>query len=130
MSKAILDAIKTRLYATTALTTPLASRIYYNSAPANAYLPLLVYTATVRTTPFFGSVTRHELEIEFAIQYNNETGTDAYAISDAIASALSTSISVSGFDALRATRLERGVPSFSDDGWTMTERWRAVAHDT
>ena len=130
MSQAILNAIKARLYATTAIATPLSSRIYYNSAPANAYLPLLVYTARVSTTPYFGGITRHEVEIEFAIQYNNQSGDDAYAISDGLSSAFSTPISVTGFDALRGVRLERGVPSFADDGWTMTERWRFVAHDT
>jgi len=130
MSKAILDAVKTRLYATTSIATALSSRIYYNSAPANANLPLLVYTATVRTTPFFGAITRHEVEIEFAIQYGNENGIDAYAISDGLATAFSTPMTVTGFDALRGVRIERGVPSFADDGWTMIERWRFVAHDT
>jgi hypothetical protein len=130
MSKAILDAIKGRLYATTALTTELTSRIYYNSAPADARLPLLVYTATVRTTPFFGSITRHEVEIEFATQYDNRGGTDIYLVSDGLATAFSTPITVTGFDALRGVRIERGVPSFADDGWTMIERWRFVAHDT
>ena len=130
MSKAILDAVKSRLYATSAITTALTSRIYYNSAPANANLPLLVYNATIRTTPFFGAITRHEVEIEFAIQYNNETGVDAYTVSDGLATAFSTPMTVTGFDALRGVRIERGVPSLADDGWTMVERWRFIAHDT
>lgn len=130
MSKAILDAIKTRLYATTAITAELTSRVYYNSAPADARLPLLVYTARVSTTPFFGGVTRHEVEIEFQIQYDNRGGTDIYIVSDGLASAFSTPMTVTGFDTLRGVRLERGVPSFADDGWTMIERWRFIAHDT
>lgn len=130
MSKAILDAIKTRLYATAAITSELTSRVYYNSAPTDSRLPLLVYTARVSTTPFFGAVTRHEVEIEFQIQYDNRGGTDIYIVSDGLASAFSTPMTVTGFDALRGVRLERGVPSFADDGWTMIERWRFVAHDT
>jgi hypothetical protein len=68
--------------------------------------------------------------MEFAIQYNNENGIDEYTISDGLATAFLTPIAVTGFDALRGVRIERGVPSFADDGWTMIERWRFVAHDT
>lgn len=130
MSKAILDAVKTRLYATASLTALVGQRIYLNSAETNDRLPLVVYTAAdVRTTPYFGSITRHEIDLEFQIQYGTNSGVEAYQVADAIASALSTPISVTGFDAARSTRTARGVPSFSDDGWTMIERWRVVAHD-
>jgi hypothetical protein len=129
MSKAILDAMKTRLYATASLTALVGQKIYLNSGPANQTLPLLIFAATeVRTTPFFGGLTKHELDIEFQIQYGTE-GHDAYSVADAVATALSTPMAVTGFDAARATRVARGVPSFTDDGWTMIERWRVVAHD-
>jgi hypothetical protein len=130
MSKAILDAVKTRLYATASLTALVGQRIYLNSADANSILPLVIFTAPeVRTTPYFGSVTRHEIDLEFQIQYGTSSGLDTYNVADAIATALSTPITVTGFDAARATRTARGVPSFNDDGWTMIERWRVVAHD-
>jgi len=130
MSKAILDAMKTRLYATASLTALVGQKIYLNSAPANQTLPLLIFAATeVRTTPFFGGLTKHELDVEFQIQYATPSPLDAYNVADAISTALATPMSVTGFDAARATRVSRGVPSFTDDGWTMIERWRVVAHD-
>jgi hypothetical protein len=130
MSKAILDAIKTRLYATASLTALVGQKIYLGSGPANESLPLLIFTAPeIRTTPYFGGITKHELEIEFQIQLDTTSGIDLYNVADAVATALSTPISVTGFDAARSTRVSRGVPSFTDDGWTMIERWRVVAHD-
>lgn len=131
MSKAILDAIKTRLYATTDLTNATYNRIYLDRAPADSRYPLLVYRiADIRTTNFFAGMTRHELQIDFSIYGKDETSTDLYTIANAIESALSTSITVTGFDAARAVRLSRGVPSMNEDSWTMTERYRVVAHDT
>ena len=130
MSKVILDAIKTRLYATASLTALVSTRIYLNSAEANDRFPLVIFAATeVRTTPYFGSIVRHEIDLEFQIQLGTTSGLDCYNVADAIATALSTPMSVTGFDAARATRVARGVPSFTDDGWTMIERWRVVAHD-
>jgi hypothetical protein len=130
MSKAILDAMKTRLYATSSLTDLVGQKIYLNSGPANQTLPLVIFAATdFRTTPFFGGLTKHELDVEFQIQYPTSSGLDMYNVADAISTALSTPITVTGFDAARATRLSRGVPSFTDDGWTMIERWRVIAHD-
>ena len=94
MSKAILDAMKTRLYATASLTALVGQKIYLNSGPANQTLPLLIFAATeVRTTPFFGGLTKHELDIEFQIQYGTE-GHDAYSVADAVATALSTPMAV------------------------------------
>ena len=107
-----------------------ATRAKRLAAPANQTLPLLIFAATeVRTTPFFGGLTKHELDVEFQIQYATPSPLDAYNVADAISTALSTPMSVTGFDAARATRVSRGVPSFTDDGWTMIERWRVVAHD-
>lgn len=131
MSKAILDALKTRLYASTSLMTALGNRAYLDSGPVNAALPLLVYRSTgVRTTPIFGSVTRYDLDFEFQFFFNNTGTQDIHTVSALLKTALSTPLSPTGFDRATFVRGEAGAPSFSDDSWTMIETYRAIAFDT
>ena len=130
MSKAILDALKTRLYATTALTTTFGSRIYLDVAPANASLPLMVYrAATDMLVPHFGGVTRHDLEFEFQLFFDNTGSQTIHTAASQLATALSTPITVTGFDRATFVRTEAGIPSRTDDSWSMTERYRATAFD-
>lgn len=131
MAKPIMDALKARLYATTALTTPLGSRIYLDEGPANAALPLMVYSSTSTTvTPMFGSLKRYELTVEFVIAYANGGTTDIWTVAAALETALSTAMSATGFDRVSAVKTGGGVPSFDDDAWTMTETYRLTAFDT
>lgn len=131
MSQAILDALKTRLYATTALATTFGSRMYLDVAPANAALPLLVYRApTMRTIPHFGGVVRREMSFEFQMFFNNTGSQDIHAGAANLATALATPLTVTGFDRATFVRTDAGVPSRTDDSWTMIERYRAVAFDT
>jgi hypothetical protein len=130
MAKPIMDALKTRLYATTALTTPLGNRIYLDEGPANSALPLMVYSATETTvTPMFGSIKRYDLVVDFLIAYSNSGTTDIWTISTALETALSTTMSATGFDRVSAVKVAGGVPSFEDDAWTMTEQYRLTAFD-
>lgn len=130
MSQAILNALKTRLYATSSLTTTFGSRIYLDQAPANAQLPLLVYRATEdRTTPMFGMV-MHQIDFDFEMFFDNTGSQTIHTGAANLASALSTPLTVSGFDRASFVRTAAGVPSRSDDAWSMTERYRATAFDT
>ena len=129
--KAILDALKTRLYATSSLTTPLSSRIYLDEAPANALLPLVVYSATNSVaTPMFGGGVRYDITVDFTINYANSGTTDIHTIADAIATALATTMAATGFDRVTAVKQSGGVPSFQNDAWSMTETYRLTAFDT
>jgi hypothetical protein len=129
MSQAILNAIKARLAATTTLTAIVGSRIYLDVGAANAALPLLVYRATeTRTEPMFGAV-KHTMQLEFQFFFSNSGVDDLHAAAQAVATAFSTSLTVTGFDRAVLVRSAAGVPSFSDDSWSMTEAYRLTAFD-
>lgn len=131
MSQAILDALKTRLYATSALAATFGNRMYLDVAPANALLPLLVYRApTMRTIPMFGGITKREMSFEFQMFFGNTGTQDIHTGAANLATALATSLAVTGFDRATFVRTDAGVPSRADDSWTMIERYRAVAFDT
>lgn len=132
MSKAILDALKTRLYATAGLTSIFGTKIYLTEGPMDIVPPLMIYrSASMSTTPYFGSVTRCELEIEFIFHLGSSGDSTGHTAAAALQTALASPLtSVTGFDRVRFTQLESGVPSFADDSWTIVERYRAIAHDT
>lgn len=129
MSQAILNALKTRLHSTVSLTAVVGTRIYLDVGAANAALPLLVYRATSTRVEKLMSVTRHTMEFEFEFHFSNSGTQDIHTAAAALASALSTPLSVTGFDRAVFVRQESGVPSFSDDAWSMTETYRATAFD-
>lgn len=132
MSKAILDALNSRLDATASLLSIVGSKIYLQEGPPDVNPPLLVYKATaVRTFPYFGSVSRVEIDLDFVFHLGNAGTSTGYTAAAALATALSTPLtSVTGYDRVRFTQVESGVPSFEDDSWSIVERYRAVAHDT
>lgn len=130
MSQAILNSLKTRLFTTSALTTVVGQRIYLDAGAANAQFPLLVYRATdTRVEKFMGTV-RHTMDFEFQFFFSNSGTQDIHAAVSALASALSTPLTVTGFDRASFVRQQSGVPSFSDDSWSITEVYRATAFDT
>lgn len=129
--KAILDALKARLYATGSLTTAVGSRIYLDNAPANSQFPRLVYRATEATaTPMFGGLTRYDVEVEFRYFYSNAGDVAIWTASAAVATALATKMTATGFDAVRSVKIAGGVPAFEDDSWSMIDRYRLTAFDT
>lgn len=131
--KAILDAIKTRLYATSALTTPLGGatpRIYLDSAPADAPMPLMVYKPQPdNLSRMFGGDTRHQFDISFEIYVEASTPSQLHTLAAALGTAFATTLTVTGFDRATVTRQTAGVPSFSDSAWSIVEVYRVVAHD-
>jgi len=132
MSKVILDALNSRLDATASLTSIVGSKIYLQEGPPDVNPPLLVYKATaVRTIPYFGAVGRIEIDLDFIFHLGNTGTATGYTSTAALATALSTPLtSVTGYDRVRFTQVESGVPSFEDDSWSIVERYRAIAHDT
>jgi len=127
--KAILDGIWTRLSGATVYTT-LGGRIYLNQGPADALLPLMVYSAPeTGVERIMGGIVKYTMDIEFTIFYDNGGTTAIHTIADQLATALSTSATATGFDRISFVRLNGGVPAFSDDSWSMTERYRATAFD-
>lgn len=129
MSQAILNALKTRLHATVSLTAVVGTRIYLDVGVANAALPLLVYRSTSTRVEKLMSVTRHTMEFEFEFHFSNSGTQDIHTAAAGLAAALSTPLTVTGFDRAVFVRQESGVPSFSDDAWSMTETYRATAFD-
>lgn len=129
MSQAILNALKTRLHATAALTNVVSTRIYLDVGVANAALPLLVYRATDTRVENLMGVVKHVMEFEFVFQFSNSGTQDIHTAAAGLAAALSTPLTVTGFDRATFVRQSSGVPSFSDDAWSMTETYRATAFD-
>ena len=127
--KAILDGIWTRLSGSQVYTT-LGNRIYLNQGPADALLPLMIYSAPETSVErLFGGIVKYQLDLEFTIFYDNSGTTAIHTIADQLATALSTTTAATGFDRVSFVRLNGGVPAFSDDSWSMTERYRATAFD-
>lgn len=133
--KAILDALKTRLYATTAFANVFGGgatpRIYLDQGPADAAFPLCVYAPQAGTVQrMMGGVVRHEFEVEFRFFASADQAAALHSASAALDAGLATALTVTGFDRATVTRSSAGAPSFADDSWTMTERYRVVAFDT
>jgi hypothetical protein len=130
-AKAILDAVWTKLAASTLYTT-LGGRIALNQLPADTRVPLLVYgpTGEPSITKAFGGIDRYDLEMEFTFYQSGSDGTTCYTLSDQLLTGLTGAISPTGFDRLTVVRSAVGVPSFSDDCWSITDRYRAVGFKT
>lgn len=127
--KAILDGIWTRLSGST-LNTTIGGRIYLNQGPQDATFPLIVYSSPeTNVERLMGGVVKYTMELEFTIFYDNNGTTAIHTIADQLATALSTTATATGFDRISFVRLNGGVPAFSDDSWSMTERYRATAFD-
>jgi len=74
---------------------------------------------------------RVEIDLDFIFHLGNAGTATGYTAAAALATALSTPLtSVTGYDRVRFTQVEAGVPSFEDDSWSIVERYRAIAHDT
>lgn len=129
MSKALLDAIQTKLAASTIGST-LGNRFALSIAETDAILPLMVYDVeSYSTTPLFGTAVRYEVVFFFAFYAKGSYGTSIHTLSTQLETALTAApIAATGFDRLTFTKLSNGVPSFSDDAWSMTDRYRAVGY--
>jgi hypothetical protein len=77
----------------------------------------------------FGTLKRYDMTVEFVIAYANAGTTDIWTVAADIETALSTTMSATGFDRVSAVKTGGGVPSFEDDAWTMTETYRLTAFD-
>jgi hypothetical protein len=131
--KNILDAVKTRLYATSSLTTLLGGatpRIYLDSAPADTTMPLIVYKPQPdNISRMFGGDVRHQFDIQFEIYVEASNPSQLHTLAAAIGTAFSTTLTVTGFDRATVLRQTAGAPSFADSAWSMVETYSVVAHD-
>jgi len=129
MSKALLDAVQTKLAASTIGST-LGNRFALSIAETDAILPLMVYDVeSYTTTPIFGTAVRYEVVFFFTFHAKGSYGTAIHTLSTQLETALTAApIAATGFDRLTFTKLSNGVPSFSDDAWSMTDRYRAIGY--
>lgn len=129
MSKALLDAVQTKLAASTIGST-LGNRFALSIAETDAVLPLMVYDVeSYTTTQIFGTATRYEVVFFFTFHAKGSYGTAIHTLSTQLETALTAApLPATGFDRLTFTKLSNGVPSFSDDAWSMTDRYRAVGY--
>jgi hypothetical protein len=128
--KAILDALKTRLAATSSLTAIVSTRIYLEQGPADASLPLLVYRPTaVATEELFAGVTLYRATFTFQVFFDNSGSQTIHTASDAIQTALATPLSPTGFDRAVFVRQSRGAPVFTDECWSILDEYRCTAFE-
>jgi hypothetical protein len=126
MSKAILDALKIRLLAS-GLATSLGSRIALDQGAADLALPLMVYRAeSVSVVPIFGGEERVEVAFVFDFFADSTNGYTLHGFSTALETALATVLTATGYDRVTFIRTSAGTPTFVDDGWTMSDRYKAV----
>lgn len=127
MSKAILDSVQTRLAASTIATT-LGNRFALSIAQTDTELPNMIYDVeTIDSQRIFGGHERYEATFVFTFNARSSYGASIHTLSSQLETALTGStLSPTGFDRLTFTKLSNGVPSFADDAWTMSDRYRAV----
>lgn len=124
----ILNAIWSRL-STTAVYTNIGGRIYMDSGPQDAQLPLLVYRSNgLDAQYFFGGQARLTGELEFTFHYANKAEAAMLSATDDLSKSLQNIMSATGFDRVRMYRISAGMPAFADDAWSITDRYRLVAH--
>ena len=129
-TKAVLDALSTRL-TTSTISTTLGGRIAVDQLAANVALPAMIYRVTTADTArLFSGLERYEMRLEFIFYQKAGDGTTMHTLSDQLLVALATSIAPTGFDRVTFIRLTVGAPSFEDDAWTMTDTYRAIGFKT
>lgn len=124
----IVNAIYSRL-STTSIGTTMGGRIYLSQADADVAFPLMVYDiAGVDISYFMGGQARLTAEVEFRLHFSNKGELLQFTATDQLSKALENEMTASGFDRVKMWRVGAGVPSFEDDSWSITERYRMVAH--
>lgn len=124
----IVNAIYARL-STTSVGTQVGGRIYPSQAEADAAFPLIVYDiAGIDVSYFMGGQARLQAEVEFRIHFSNKGESLQFTVTDQLSKALENEMTATGFDRVKMWRIGAGVPSFEDDSWSITERYRMVAH--
>lgn len=124
----ILDSLYTRLAAST-LSTALGGRIALDRAAADTALPLMVYSVeSMRISKVFGSGSVYELNLIFYFYKAHTDATSIHTYVDLLTTALASQILPTGFDRVTLIRTSPSAPSFDDDGWTMTDRYRATGY--
>jgi len=123
----VMIALANRFKGST-LETALGGRIYADSGPADAAIPLLIWTLeSVAVSKIFGGAQKFDMNFSFAF-YESGDQTTIHTRSSQLETLLATKLSATGFDRVTFVRTNSGVPSFSDDGWTMTDKYKAVGY--
>lgn len=127
-AKAILDAVQVRLMATSFTN---GTRYAFGQVEADTALPLFVWDVErADTTSLFGGAERFEVVLAFTIHQSPSDGVSMHTISSEIKSAMTADLAATGFDRVSVQRISSGTPSYDDDSWSMTDRYRAVGHRT
>lgn len=121
----VMIAVANRFKGST-IESALGSRIYADSGPADAEIPLLIWTLeSVAISRIFGGAQRFDMNFSFAM-YESGDQTLIHTRSSQLETLFTTKLTVTGFDRVTFTRINSGVPSFADDGWSMIDRYKAI----
>lgn len=125
----IMDSLKTKLWAS-GFYSAVGGRIAVERLAADAPMPCCVYSLRqFDIQRYMGNQERYEAVIEFTIFDACKTGTDTlHSLADSLRSAVTTgNYTITGLDRITMTRLSGGAPSFDDEAWSITERYRLVS---
>lgn len=127
----MMDAIKTRVWGST-FYSALGGRVAVDRIEADTALPNCVFTlAESSVTRYSGGMERYEVMVDFTISQSIKSTTKTvHDLSAALYASLTASslTTASTMDRVVMTRESAGAPSFDDECWSITDRYRAVAH--
>lgn len=137
MSKAVVDAIKTRLYldqTAGSVYDAVSGRIYHLQSPENGTLPLIVFgVASSSPSPNFDGSTTETLRVEFTVysQAFESGAAAALGIDDKLLACLEGQIlAPTGYDRLTVRCEQRGAASMVEDAVSVTSVYRCVGTRT
>lgn len=124
----MMDSLKTKLWAGS-FYTAVGGRIGVDRIEGDAALPCCVYTlGNLEIQRYMGGQERYECQIEFTIFASAKVTTDTlHTLSATLQANLTGSYTISTLDRLTVTRLSGSAPSFEDECWSITERYRMVS---
>jgi hypothetical protein len=126
--ESIMDSIKTKLWAS-ALYTAIGGRIGVGRIAADSALPCCVYSVSTSTVQrFMGNQERYDLEIEFTFYDSAKSDTSTiHELAKTLGTSLAGSYSVNNLDRITIVRMTAGAPSFDDECWSITEKYKVTA---
>ncbi len=102
-----------------------SGRIYLDSAPADAALPLATITASSTASDrFMSGNERHTLRLTLTVYADRSSASTVVTPINAARTLLNASIvSVTGYDRATIICKERGVAEFTIDGWSIADEY-------
>ncbi len=109
-----------------------SGRIYLDSAPADALLPLATITAGATSSErYMSGNERHALRLTLTVFADRSSASTVVTPINAARTLLNASVvTVTGYDRATIICKERGVAEFSIDGWSIADEYEVLGFAT